>query len=359
MNKLDNIKLPENIREITKDSIQKGRSIKNQKSKKLKNTLVASITFVLIVGSMIISSDTALAYIKNITKQIESFLGIDNNSLGKYKYSENKTIETNGVKLTLGDVMLDDKKLLVSMHMDYKNFNFKSNTTDKDRLIPNINTITINDVTFAGQGYSWNEELCKLEKYILFEVDLFEIDTDGDGIGDTSYNLLDKIKPNKDYNLNINFGALDYNDYDNYSEDKYIPIDLNFNTKINASNIIKGTTIKNINKQFDISEKGYEGIIDIQEVRISPISVKLKYTFKSDSSNPESYAPYLIATDDNNREIIGGASGSGDNSITNYNDEFKLIGNEKKLIIRPCVYDQKSDKFIHIGDYSFEVEIPN
>lgn len=360
MSKLDNIKLPENIREITKDSIQKGRSIKNQKSKKLKNTLVASITFVLIVGSMVISSDTTLAYIKNITKQIESFLSVDDNSLDQYKSNVNQTIKTKGIKFTLGDVMLDDKKLIFSIHMDYKNFKFKSNTSDPNKyeLMPNIPDITINNVTFANQSGSFDEEIGELEKDMFFEVDLFEIDTNRDGMGDTPYDILNEIKPNKDYDLNIKFDDLIYTYiYDgNSSSGDVIPINLNFNTKINASNIIKDTKIENINKQFDIDEKGREGILDIQEIRISPVSVKLKYTFKPDSGNPDSYSPDLVATDNKGQELISDIKYQFKDNV--WVSEFKLTKSHENLIFRPCVFNEKSEKFIPISNYSFEVEMP-
>ncbi|MDO7204363.1 hypothetical protein Q5M85_09575 [Paraclostridium bifermentans] len=107
--------------------------------------------------------------------------------------------------------MLDDGQLIISLSMDYTNFDFKKHGVDKNYFMPDIPIITIGDISFPGQGGGISPRDVKNEnkKEFLYTINLNRKDTDGDGIGDTDIDLLDSLEKGKDYNLKIQFKDFD------------------------------------------------------------------------------------------------------------------------------------------------------
>lgn len=343
MSKLDNIKIPDNFDSSIEVVINKALKDK-QKIKLKKKKLIIAGSSIILLGTMALNSKTTWAYIENITKQIEVLLGREENEFDKYKFEGNQTIESNGLKISLGEVMLDDRQLIISMSVDYSNFNDNLNIETLSPLYP---TIIIDDLVFEGQSNS-----CEVEKVIgekkgniLFKTSLLSIDTDGDGASDTPYEILDKIEGNKDYDLKIIF-----NEMHNYRNEEFEAIRGNweFNTIINASNILNDTKVHKINKTFKIDENVYKGNFIIEEIRVSPVSVKIKYNYDlyTELSVNKRREPVLIAKDENNNELIHGPGTGGELIDGNLyiGDEFELKGNEKKISVIPCIYIDDNPK---------------
>lgn len=343
MDKLDNIKIPDNFDSSIDIAIYKALNDK-QKIKSKKRKLIVAGSSIVLLGTIALNSETTWAYIDNITKQIEILLGREENEFDNYKFEGNQTVESNGLKISLGEVMLDDRQLIISMSVDYSKFKDNLNI---ETLLPLYPTIIIDDLVFEGQSNSCEVEKVKGEKKgnILFKTSLLSIDTDGDGISDTPYEILDKIEGIKDYDLKIIF-----NEMHNYGNEEFEAIRGNweFNTIINASNILNDTKVHKINKTFKIDEKVYKGDFTIDEIRVSPVSVKIKYNYDlyTELSANKRREPVLIAKDENDNELMHG-SGTGGELIDgkwHMGDEFELKGNEKKISVIPCIYVNDNPK---------------
>ncbi len=355
MSKLDNIKIPDDFDSNIDLAIDKALNDKNKLKLQKRKSLAAGLSGILIIGTIALTSETTWAYIEVFTEKIESFLGRDSNTFDKYKFKGNQTDESKGLKFSIGEVMLDDRQLIVSMTLDYSNYKFKSNNINKENLYPFSTTVTIDDLVFTHQSSSIDSEKINGEdkNKILFKTHLSSIDTDKDGYSETPYEILDKIKSNKDYDVKISF-----NEVSKWEGQEYKPIlgKWEFKTKINASNILKDTKVYKVNKTIKINEETYNGDFTIEEVRISPVSAKVKYSYDIYSSIGP--IPNIIIKNQDGKELIQSFGGAVDGSHKSkgYMDvEFELTGNEKSITIIPNLYiDDKVNLF---EDSNVEIDL--
>lgn len=343
----------EKMKNIIKSKLKSRKQI----NKKL---IAASISATLVLGSVALSKDTTWAYIDILVNHIESFLGKDYSEFDKYKFEGNQSIEKNGLVLNLGDVMLDDGELIISLSMDYSNFDFKENGINKKDLMPDLPIVTMGDISFPGQGGGImpRDVKDKKKKEFLYRLDLTRIDTDGDGIVDTDFEILDNLEKNKDYNLKIQFKDFDIGES---KTEKGLLLskslgDWEFNTTLNSSNISNDIKVINIDKTIDTSEGNKKCKLKISEIRISPVSSKVKMEVEGNTSDE-----YFLSIKDNNGKILNKASGvtsggiSGISNNTVY-ENFEFNGTEKKIIITPIVYSDNKEKYLE--DDKIEIEIP-
>lgn len=342
MNKLDHIKIPSNFDCAIDEAIDKAFSEKKRIKSRKRKSIAAGLSTALIVGTIAINSETTWAYIENITKHIESFLGREDSIFDKYKFEGLQTVEDNGLKFSLGELMIDDVQILVSMSMDYTNFKPKDKNIDASKIHPSLPTVTIDNIPLlAPSGGVVESEKVEGENKvnILLKINFWDLNTDINNTDKNSYEILDNIESGKEYNLKMTISNLYYNDKEEYNlgSGKW-----EFNTKINASNIIKDTNVHKVNKKIKIDEDVYKGDLDIEEIRISPLSVKVKYNYDlyTDISVNKRREPRFIVKNQNGKELeLGsGAGGQLNNGKWYIGDEFNLKGNEKKIIITPCVY---------------------
>lgn len=114
--------LSENEKENLFNNLIKDIKIEKETNKKsYKKVAVASI-LCLSISTVILSNDKVWALVENIGKQIESYLGKEENEYSGYKVQVDKTCEDKGIKLGLHEVLLDDGNILLSMNLDYSNF---------------------------------------------------------------------------------------------------------------------------------------------------------------------------------------------------------------------------------------------
>lgn len=328
---------------------------RKQTTKKL---LAASVSAVLILGTVALTNETTWAYINLLAGRIESFLDRDYSEFDKYKFEGNQSITDNGLVLNLGDVMLDDGQLIISLSMDYTNFDFKKHGVDKKDFMPDIPIITIGDISFPGQGGGINPRDVKNEnkKEFLYTINLNRKDTDGDGIGDTDIDLLDSLEKDKDYNLKIQFkdfdlgesktekGRLLFKTFGNWE----------FNTTINTSNISNDLKVVNVNKYININDKVK---LKIDQIKVSPISVNIKTQLegnKSEVARLQHFTDFYIE-DESGNSLLGGNSGSCSKNDMYYH--FELKGSEKKIIITPGLFIPDTETK-YFEDEKIEIDIP-
>lgn len=351
MGKLDNIKIPDDFDSIINSAIERALYDKKIMKNRKRKTMVACISGVLILGIIGFNSDTAWAYIEKITKQIESYFGVNDKALDRYTFDSDLVCKDKGLKYTIEEIMLDDRQLIFTMTADYSNY-IRKITLDKNMLTPNNPTIVIDDMVFAGQSY-----MCDVEKIpgeqknrIIFKVTLGSIDTDNDGCGDEDVEILDKIKDNEDYNLNIYFNELENGQTGDWE----------FNTIINGTSIKADTKVYKVNKTIKIDENEYKGDFTIEEVRVSPFSVKVKYNYDlyDEISVQKRREPSTIALDENGNEIeIGpGEGGELKNRKWYIVYEYILKGNEDKITILPQSYVNEKQKIYEEGKYEIDLK---
>lgn len=356
MSKLDNIKVPKDfdihINKAIDKAIEDKKKIRVHKNRRL----VAGLSGVILVGTIVLSSDSTWAYIDSINKKIETYFNREEAMFDEYKFEGNQTVKDSGLEISLGEVILDDRQLIMSMSIDYSRLIGK-NKIDVLNLFPSHPTITIDDLVFTGQSNSGEAEKVEGEDRVnmLFTTSLLSIDRDGDGYSETPYEILDKIEPGKDYDLTIDIEEINRLYINNY--DRYNPIKGNweFKTKINASNILKDTDVYKADKTVTIDEERYKGDFTIEEVRVSPISLKVKYNYDlyTEVSVNKRRDPGITAIDQDGKELdilpgTGGQEAEPGKVAIGY--EFRLSGKEEKVSIIPRVYiEDDNPKFFKEG----------
>lgn len=321
-----------------------------------KKLMVASISATLILGSVALGNERTWAYVDTLVNHIENFLDRDYGEFDKYKFEGSQSLENDGLILNLGDVMLDDRQLIVSLGIDYSNFDLEKHGFNKKEFTPDLPLITIGDMSFHGQGGSMDQRNVRGEdkKEVLYIVDLTSIDTDGDGLSDTDIEILDKLEKNKDYDMKIEFKDFDIGE-SKTEQGRWLSKkfgDWEFNTTLNSSNISNDMEIIKIDKVIDISEGNTKHKLKIDDVRISPVSGKIKMDLEGNIS----YDTYFLSvTDENGKDLISYNGANGDDENTVYCD-FELKGTEKKIIITPVVYIDGNEKYLE--DEVIEIEIP-
>lgn len=327
------------------------------KKKVNKKLIAASISAVLVVGSVAITNERTWAYINRLVNSIEYFLDKDSGEFDKYKFEGNQSLEKDGLILNLGDVMIDDRQLIVSLGIDYSNFDLEKNGFNKKDFAPDLPLITIGDISFPGRGGAIYQRNVKGEdkKEILYIVDLTSIDTDKDGVVDTDFDILKNLEKNKDYDMKIKFKDFDIGESKTESG-RWLSKEFGtweFNTIINTSNISNDMKIVEINKVIDISEGNIKRKLKIDDIRISPVSAKVKMDIEGDISDNTHF--FLSVTDENGKDLMNINGGISDTENTVYCD-FELKGTEKKIVITPVVYIDGNEKYL--DNEVIEIEIP-
>lgn len=212
-------------------------------------------------------------------------------------------------------------------------------------------------MSFPGQGGAINQRNVRGEdkKEILYIVDLTRIDTDGDGVVDKDFDILKNLEENKDYDMKIKFKDFDIGESKTESS-RWLSKELGtweFNTIINTSNISNDMKVVEINKAIDISEGNIKCKLKIDDIRISPVSAKVKMDIEGDTSDNTYF--FLSVTDENGKDLMNLDSGISDTENTLYCD-FELKGTEEKIVITPVVCIDGNEK--HLDDEVIEIEIP-
>ena len=343
MSKLDNIKIPDNFDEAINSTIDRALSDRKKIQSKRKNRLIAGVSGAIVIGGLVLSSETTLAYIKKISNEIERHFGRDDSEFSKYKVEDSLVSEYDGIKYSINEIMLDDRKLIASMDVEYSGIKWLFK--DKYQLGPNSPKITIGDYVFAAQANGFDVietngvNKCKI---MMFNT-LHSIDTNGDGVGDKEIELLDSIEQDKEYDLKIEFDELQKGYKGNWV----------FSTKVNLGELMKNTKSYKFDKKVKIDEYEYKGEFNIEEVRVSPISVKIKYDYDlyTEVSVEKRREPRLIVKDEKGNELEygpgeGGQSRKGRVYVVS---EFILKGSEKKLTIIPRSYVNDKPKIYEEG----------
>lgn len=251
MSKYDDIKIPDNIDDITKNAISKGRKQKN--IRKYRNVMVASIATIVIGGGVMGVINPSLAdsipIVRSIVKYFDNnkdsrFKG-DKHELEKTSKSLNLFVKDKGIEFKVNSISYDESCMTVfyTIKTDKnikENYNIAENSfLDTPFINLYINGKEVNEYRnpeleskFVGRN--------KLEGIYRFDMSGIDIKVN------------DKVELKTD---NI------FNTYGNW----------NIATNVDKSKSNVDSHVYKVNKKFTIGETNY----DIKEVIISPLGNKM------------------------------------------------------------------------------------
>ncbi|MBC6004890.1 DUF4179 domain-containing protein [Paeniclostridium sp. NSJ-45] len=324
MSKYDDIKMPDNIDDITKNAISKGRKQKN--IRKYKNVMVASIATLVVGGGVMGVINPSLAdsipIVKNIVNYFDSnkdsrFKG-DKHELEKTSKSLNLFVKDKGIEFKVNSMSYDESCMTV----------FYTIKTDKN----------------IKENYKADENPLFAEPFIDLYINGKEVNPYSNPESESKYvgsNKLEGI-----YRFDMSGIDIKANDKVELKIDNIFDIDGNWNvaTNLDKSKINIDSHIYKVNKKFTIGEINY----DIKEVIISPLGNKmLLQTSELKDSNKSNEENELLAgfelMDDKGKILnkIDNGSYGPDEKTGIATNSFEFIGansNTKYLQVIPIKY---------------------
>lgn len=251
MSKYDEIKMPDNIDDITNTAISKGRKQKNLR--KYRNVMVASIATLVIGGGVMGVINPSLADSIPIVKNIVSYF--DNNKDSRFKGDKRELEKTsNSLNLSVKD----------------KGIEFKVNSISYDESCMTV-FYTIKTDKNIKENYRVNENPLFAHPSIDLYVNGKRVDSYSNPESEAKYigsNKLEGI-----YRFDMSGIAIKENDKVELKTDNIFNTDGNWNiaTNLDTSKTNVDSHIYKVNKKFTIGETNY----DIKEVIISPLGNKI------------------------------------------------------------------------------------
>lgn len=331
----------------------------NKDKKDNKNTyrkVVIASLLCLSISTALLSNDNVLALVQNIGKQIESFLGKKEDEYNGYKVEVNQSCEDKRIKVSLLEVLLDDENLLLSMNIDTSNFDEsklkKGLFLTNNYYLPEA-TVYIDGKKFVETGGATRYERKENNSQnFLTSLSLENIDTNNDGRSDiNNYHILDNLDPNKDYDVKVVFDEVGVQKYGLIprvinDQFEFIKGNWEFNFTVNGKKIMGETKVFDINKEISIDDEDFKALINIEQLRVSPISVKLSYTSKiGEGYSFENRDIKIELLDQNGESINVGGSGR-------YNEDETYMEN----IFEGNLEDNQKLKSIKILPYQYYME---
>lgn len=368
--------------------------VKNRKQKNRNKMVVASVG--ILIGGVIITSEPSLAYIRNLGKQIEYFFNREENELKGYKVELNQVVSDKNIEIELKELMLGDGELLLSLKIDDRKLNhealgFKSIEENWPELYEP--KVQIGDMVFVEtSGGSSGEVNDDNIRNVLLTCDLSNLDKDNDGKTDVqNFDLISNLDINKNYDIKVSIDRVGYTLEEDAKISKEVDIkgvtggglnvdtgesfetrtgdikgNWNFETTINANNIVKDIQIYKVNKEINIKDKNTDIDVFIEEVRISPTKIKIKHKFKvNKDENTGSHPKFLgfIVRDENGQEVDVRSSIDLDASEELMNQvpysETEISDDMKNIKITPIIEDwnKKFNQTKEFKDSSIFVEM--
>lgn len=261
MSKYDDIKMPDNIDDITKNAISKGRKQKN--IRKYKNIMVASIATLVVGGGVMGVINPSLADSIPIVKNIINYF--DNNKDSRFKGDKHE---------------LEKTSKSLNLFVKDKGIEFKVNSISYDESCMTV-FYTIKTDKNIKENYKVNENPLFAHPSIDLYINGKEVNSYSNPESESKYigsNKLEGI-----YRFDMSGIAIKENDKVELKIDNIFHTDGNWNiaTNLDKSKTNVDSHIYKVNKKFTIGETNY----DIKEVIISPLGNKM--LLQTSESNKE------------------------------------------------------------------------
>lgn len=345
-------------------------------ARKKARPLIAAAVLLLAVTPVMMQNETvwasAVRISQQIGQQIELLMNKPEGSLSSYKKTVNETATDQGIQVKVNELMLDDGQVLLGLTISADEFRRTALRLNRDTPIrPGELRVKIGNMSFFDSATTITNETIKNKDgswSYLYALQLTQADTDGDGKIDVhGYNVLDHIDPNKNYQISAQFTSLDFeknpaktksgNYRDSYGE---IKGNWTVHTSVNGSKIIADTKVYPLNKEITISEKGIEGVLSIKEVRVSPVSIKMHYTFTASKGSIRGGTDVGVdIKDQNGRNLSESGSGGGTDTVIEMDGEYRNDKDVTMLRFIPYVYDEKSETSKDLTSDAFNLKVNN
>ena len=306
MSKYDEIKMPDNIDDITKNAISKGRKQKN--IRKYRNVLVASIATLVVGGGVMGVINPSLAdsipIVKNIVKYFDNnkdsrFKG-DKRELEKTSNSLNLSVKDKGIEFKVNSISYDESCMTV----------FYTIKTDKN----------------IKENYKVNENPLFAHPSIDLYINGKRVDSYSNPESESKYIGSNKLEGIYRFDMSgINIKA---NDKVELKIDNIFDTDGTWNiaTNLDKSKTNVDSHIYKVNKKFTIGKTNY----DIKEVIISPLGNKmlLQTSELKDSNEEKEFLTRFVLVDDKGKilnQIDNGSYGP-DKKTGIATNSFEFIG---------------------------------
>ncbi|MBY0004034.1 DUF4179 domain-containing protein [Priestia aryabhattai] len=338
--------------------------------------LIAAAVLLLAVTPVMMKNETVWASAVRISQQlgqqIELLMNKPEGSLSSYKKAVNETATDQGIQVKVNEMMLDDGQVLLGLTISADEFRRTALGLNRNTPIrPGELRVKIGNMSFFDSASSIREEPIKNKDGswdYLYTLKLTQADTNGDGKIDVKgYSVLDHIDPNKNYQISAQFTSLEFeknpgqtksgNYRDSYGE---IKGNWTVHTSVNGSKIIADTKVYPLNKEIPISEKGIEGVLSIKEVRVSPVSIKMHYTFTSSNGSIRGGTDIGVKIkDQNGRDLSESGSGGGTDTVLERDDEYRNDKGVVMLRFVPYVSDYENDSSKDLTSDAFNLKVNN
>ncbi|MBY0210215.1 MULTISPECIES: DUF4179 domain-containing protein [Priestia] len=338
--------------------------------------LIAAAVLLLAVTPVMMQNETVWASAVRISQQlgqqIELLMNKPEGSLSSYKKAVNETATDQGIEVKVNELMLDDGQVLLGLTISADEFRRTALGLNRDAPIrPGELRVKIGNMSFFDSASSIREEPIKNKDGswdYLYALKLTQADTDGDGEIDVEgYSVLDHIDPSKNYQISAQFTSLEFeknpgqtksgNYRDSYGE---IKGNWTVHTSVNGSKIIADTKVYPLNKEIPINEKGIEGVLSIKEVRVSPVSIKMHYTFTSSNGSIRGGTDIGVKIkDQNGRDLSESGSGGGTDTVLERDDEYRNDKGVVMLRFVPYVSDYENDSSKDLTSDAFNLKVNN
>ncbi|MEI2341842.1 DUF4179 domain-containing protein [Priestia megaterium] len=336
--------------------------------------LIAAAVLLLAVTPVMMQNETvwasAVRISQQIGQQIELLMNKPEGSLSSYKKTVNETATDQGIQVKVNEMMLDDGQVLLGLTISADEFRRTALGLNRDAPIrPGELGVKIGNMSFFDSASSIREEPIKNKDgswNYLYALKLTQADTNGDGKIDVKgYNVLDHINPNKNYQISAQFTSLEFeknpgqtksgNYRDSYGE---IKGNWTVHTSVNGSKIIADTKVYPLNKEIPINEKGIKGVLSIKEVRVSPVSIKLHYTFTSSTGSINHGTNVGVKIkDQNGRDLSESGSGGGTDRVIEMDEEYRNDKGVVMLRFVPYVSDYENDSSKDLTSDAFNLKV--
>ncbi|MGC3791768.1 DUF4179 domain-containing protein [Priestia aryabhattai] len=336
--------------------------------------LIAAAVLLLAVTPVMMKNETVWASAVRISQQlgqqIELLMNKPEGSLSSYKKAVNETAMDQGIEVKVNEMMLDDGQVLLGLTISADEFRRTALGLNRNTPIrPGELRVKIGNMSFFDCASSITNETIKNKDgswNYLYALKLTQADTNGDGKIDVEgYNVLDHIDPNKNYQISAQFTSLEFeknpgqtksgNYRDSYGE---IKGNWTVHTSVNGSKIIADTKVYPLNKEIPISEKGIEGVLSIKEVRVSPVSIKMHYTFTSSNGSIRGGTDVgADIKDQNGRNLSESGSGGGTDTVIEMDGEYRNDKDVTMLRFIPYVSDHEKDWSKDLTSDAFNLKV--
>lgn len=320
---IDNIDIPvEKLVAREKTAMFQGMK-KRRVRRTTKSILVACGLCMTLLGSGFVSTGMAeaLSNMPIIGSSLEKFVYSKDRSLQDYKTVIGESVEDNGMKVTLNEVILDEGQLLISS-------TFHTELTDEDldyNWYPDIE-IYMNGSELSGAGGGGPV----------------------DGITNSTVNYfwaadLQNIKLQDNQQIKVVFNNLERSDFKKVKKGKW-----SFEFTASSEELMENKKSIPIDKHFTLED---DQKVKVEELILTPVSTKLNYKMENLTED------VLFKLEDQNGMEIQEFSAS-TFGFSNYNRFVALEDHVTKLKVIPYIdfHDvDKDDKVLH--DEIFEIDV--